>query len=103
MSDPAELSELESILTSGGWARFKAYCEKEWGPAGETYQAALNRALSGPLGTEVESVHRMKNVAYAQEAVRAMLQWPAMRIAQIQGRVDRAEAAGGPSRRGPGL
>ncbi len=103
MSDPTEQAELESVLTSGGWLRFIDHCEKEWGPAGETYQQAVQRAISGGVGSEAEAVHRLKNVAYAQNAIRELLRWPQNRVAQIKGGVKRAEAADSASRRGPGL
>lgn len=103
VTDPTELDELESGLTSGFWQRFTAHVNEEWGPAGQTYQEAVKRAISGGVGTEAEAIHRLKNVAYAQAAILALLKWPHERVTSIKQSVERQRVAGGPSRRGPGL
>lgn len=100
-SDPTECDELAAGLTSGLWQRLCAHVEQEWGPAGQAYQQAIQRAISGPLGTEAEAVHRLKMVAYTQAEVRKLLAWPAERVAQLRQRQDMAVTS--PSRRGPGL
>ena len=100
MADPAELDDLENGLTSGFWARLTAYAEREWGPSGQTYQSALQRALQGGLGTEAETVARLKVVAAQQAAIQAFLQWPAARVSQIKQGVVRSRAGASQSRRG---
>lgn len=103
MSDPSELAELDSLLTSGGWQRLTAHFDQEWGLAGQSYQDAIRKAIGGPVGTEADAVQRLKCVTYAQSALEAFLRWPAERIAQLRSRSDRETASAGPSRRGPGL
>ena len=103
MSDPTELDELEAGVTSGFFARLKAFVEREWGPAGETYQQAVRKAISGPLGSEEESVHRLKNIAFAQAEIQRLLQWPQERISHLKTRTAADARSGGLSRRGPGL
>lgn len=100
-TDPTELDELTNGVTSGFWLRFKAHIEREWGPAGETYQQAVRNAVAGPLGSEVEAVQRLKVVAAVQKAMLDALQWPEHRIAQMRTQQSRRTAA--PSRRGAGL
>lgn len=100
-TDPTELQELENGLTSGFWARLVAHAAEEWGPAGGTYQHALQQALTGPVGSEVDAVQRLKCVAYAQAAIERLVRWPETRAAEL--RHARAPALPGPSRRGPGL
>lgn len=100
MNNAAELDELESGLTSGFWQRFKAHAEHEWGIAGPTYQAALMRAVQGGLGTEAETVARLKVITAQQAAIQALLQWPQERVSDIKRGVQQAHAAASPSRRG---
>lgn len=102
-SDPAELDELESLLTSGAWQRVVQHYEHEWGPGGATYQDAVKRAVSGPVGSEAEAVHRLKNVTYAQQEIARFIQWPSDRVSVLKKLKESALLAGGPSRRGPGL
>lgn len=87
-------------MSSGFWARLRTHAEAEWGPAGRTYQDALKRALSGGLGTEAESVARLKMVAFAQEAIQRLLQWPEERISQLRAEMRKGAVVPGPSRRG---
>lgn len=101
MSDPTELDELTNGITSGFWDRFKRHIEREWGPSGETYQQAVRNAVSGPLGSEVEAVQRLKVVAAVQKALVEAVQWPENRIAQLRTQQQRRTAV--PSRRGAGL
>lgn len=101
MTDPSELDELESLLTSGAWQRLVKHYEKEWGPAGESFVGALKRAVTGPVGSEAEAVQKLKCVTFAQEAIRNFLNWPEARVAQLKNRKEVAPV--GPSRRGPGL
>ena len=102
-SDPTELDELESLLTSGAFQRLKAHYEREWGPAGQSFQEALKRAVGGPVGSEAEAVQRLKCVTYAQAEIARFIAWPAERVAQIRNRIQRETAVAGPSRRGHGL
>src|ERR1041384_6043772 len=103
MTDPTELDELESLLTSGAWQRVVQHYEQEWGPGGQTYQDAVKRAISGPSGSEAEAVHRLKNVTYAQTAIANFINWPRERVAVVKRLKGGAALVGGPSRRGPGL
>ena len=103
MSNTDELIELESGLTSGFYARLQRHAMEEWGPSGQTYQQAITQAISGGLGTEAESVHRLKMIAYAQHAIARLLAWPNERAQQLRQRTEMAAREGGPSRRGPGL
>ena len=100
MSDPNELAELDSGLTSGFWQRFCAHVEHEWGASGATYQQAVQRAIQGPVGTEVEAIQRLKAVTLARDAIMRLLRWPDERIAMIRGHVKRESDGAGPSRRG---
>ena len=100
MADPTELDELESGLTSGFWQRVTAYAAQEWGPNGETFKGLYRRALQGSLGTEAESIQRLKVLEAQRAAIEAFVQWPAGRVAEIKGRVKRSAQGGGQSRRG---
>ncbi len=100
MSDVTELDELESGLTSGFWQRVRAHASREWGPEGETFKALYRRALQGGLGTEAESIQRLKVLEAQRAAIEELLAWPMGRVAEIKGRVQRAGRSGGPSRRG---
>lgn len=102
-TDPSELAELDSLLTSGGWQRLRAQVDQEWGMAGQTYQAAIKKAISGPVGSEADAVQRLKCVTYAQDAIMRLLQWPDARAAQLRGQQTREQVGVGSSRRGPGL
>jgi hypothetical protein len=102
-ADSTELDELDSLLTSGGWGRLTAHFDSEWGLAGQSYQEAIKRAIGGPVGSEAEAVHRLKCVTFAQTEIARFMQWPAERVAQIRGQMERVVAGGGTSRRGPGL
>lgn len=102
MSDPTELDELESGLTSGFWQRVKAHAEHEWGPTGETYLDAIKRAAQGPSGSEADAVHRLKVVLAIQDAMTRFVKWPEERIAMIRDHVRRKSDVG-LSRRGPGI
>lgn len=101
--DLTELDELQSGLTSGFWARLNRFALEEWGPSGERYQQAVKQAISGGLGTEVESVHRLKNITFAQAEILRLLQWPQERVAQLERLKQQHVSAQGGSRRGPGL
>lgn len=101
-TDPTELDELQSGVTSGFYQRLTSYAEHEWGPAGETFMLALKNATSGPAGSEKEAVDRLKNVMFAQNEIRRLLQWAPARIAQLQQQKEAASRPSG-SRRGPGL
>jgi len=103
VTDPSELAELESLVTSGGWQRLQHHFDAEWGLAGQSYQEAIKRAIGGPVGSEAESVQRLKCVTFAQDAIARFMRWPAERVAQIRGQHERVVASGGGSRRGPGL
>lgn len=103
MTDPTELDELDSLLTSGGWQRLQHHFDAEWGVAGQSYQEAIKRAIGGPVGSEAEAVHRLKCVTYAQVEIARFMRWPAERVAQIRSQQERVVAGGGTSRRGPGL
>lgn len=103
MTDPTELDELESGLTSGFWARLSAYAHREWGPVGQTYLQAIQRAVTGPVGSEADAVQRLKVVMAQHDAVMRLLQWPSERVAALKRGQHAAEMAGTGSRRGPGL
>ncbi|MGE0444501.1 MAG: hypothetical protein AB7P99_04680 [Vicinamibacterales bacterium] len=100
MGDVTELDELESGVTSGFWQRFRAHAAKEWGPEGKTFKQLYRRALQGNLGTEAETVHRLKVLEGQRAAIEELLAWPTERLAEIKGQVQRAGRSGGPSRRG---
>lgn len=102
-SDPTELDELESGLTSGFWQRLCAHAEREWGPAGQTYLLAVQRAVTGPVGTEAEAVQKLKVVAAQQDAITRLLQWPVERVAALKHQKTQGAAVLSTSRRGPGL
>ena len=103
MSDPTELDELQSGVTSGFYQRLQAYADREWGPSGELFQQYLRQALSGVIGTEAETVHRLKNLTFAQQQIQSLLQWPQQRIAQLTAQKEKASQATSGSRRGPCL
>ena len=102
MSDPTELDELQSGVTSGFYQRLMSHIDEEWGLTGRTYEAALKNAMSGPIGTERDQWYRLKNVLWVREQMHNMLQWPHQRIAQLQQQKEAASRPSG-SRRGPGL
>ena len=103
MTDPTELDELESLLTSGAFQRLKAHYDREWGAGGQTYQEAIKRAVQGPIGSEAEAVQRLKCVTYAQQEIARFIQWPSERVATLKKLQASAGMVAGPSRRGPGL
>lgn len=91
-----ELDELESGLTSGFWQRLLAHADQEWGPAGRTYQSAIDKALT--MADPSVSVARLREIRFAQAAVQALLAWPQERMNQLR-TTHRSEPAG-PNRRG---
>lgn len=103
MTDPTELDELESGLTHGLFLRLQKHAVDEWGPAGKTYLDAVQKAITGGLGTEAESVARLKMIAHTQVAIQELMQWPSRRVAVLKNMKEIAEMSGGPSRRGRGL
>jgi hypothetical protein len=103
VTDPTELDELKSLLTSGAWQRVIRHYEREWGPAGDAFVEAVKRATTGPVGSEAEAVQRLKCVTYAQQEIARFITWPAERVAQMERGVRQQDAMAGPSRRGPGL
>lgn len=103
MTDPTELDELESGLTHGMFLRLQKHAIEEWGPSGNTYLDAVKKAISGGLGTEAESVARLKMIAHTQVAIQELMEWPSRRVAVLKNMKAANEQSGGPSRRGKGL
>lgn len=90
MSD-SERDDLDALLTSPGWLRFKAWAESEYGPA------ILARAADEP--NELEALSKLRQARAIKGAVDVMLTWPQRTIAN-HARQDAHRAVDAHSRRG---
>lgn len=92
MSDNPEREDLDALLHSPGWLRFKAWAEAEYGPL------ILARAADEP--NEVEALSKLRQARAIKGAMETMLQWPQRQIASIAASAARLEVPTNPSRRG---
>lgn len=97
MSDPNELEQLYDGINSEFWRLFSKHVEREWGPAGLTFQVAVKNAASAPDG-----MLALQKVIATQENILAIMRWPAERIEQLKHQ-QKSGFVMSVSRRGPGL
>lgn len=98
MSDARELDDLDGLITHPGFQRLMAYAAQEWGPAGQRFQQAVEKAAQKP---DAESSEFLRCIIFTQKELKRLLVWPSERVASIKGQA--AVTHGGPSRRGAGL
>lgn len=95
MADSSEIEQLEALITSEGYHRWREHIVREWGPAGERYQQAVRTAAAKDDAT---AMHHLKAVLFAQTEIEKLLLWPIERLREI--RQAATVGMGGPSRRG---
>lgn len=77
-----EHEDLDALLSSPGWERFKAYVKSEWGPEGVQFTRALAQAadvVDDPL-----AMARFRQVLVAQKACQGVLDWLPARVAHLK-------------------
>jgi hypothetical protein len=89
-----ELEDLEALLGSEGFARWRDHIVNEWGPAGERFQQAVKQAA---VKEDTAATNHLRAVLFAQSEIEKLLVWPIERMRQIQ---HQAPVQSGPSRRG---
>ena len=89
MSD-SEREDLDALVTSPGWLRFKAWAAAEYGPL------LLARAADEP--NELDALNKLRQARAINGAVEVMLAWPTRTLANLQATV--ARHAPSESRRG---
>jgi hypothetical protein len=76
MSTPTdEREDLDSLIGSPGWLRFKAWAEAEYGPM------ILSRAADEP--NEAEALSKLRQARAIRGAMEAMLAWPERRLSNM--------------------
>ena len=89
----SEREDLDELVTSDGWRRFKAFAESEWGDGGHRFVQGVTDAAKddSPRGTDV-----LRQILVAQREIRTLLLWPEARLKSIS----KPELVGVGSRRG---
>lgn len=97
MSDLTHEREiLQALVESEGWQLFAKHAEREWGPSGLMYQAAVRIASE-----DASAVIELQKVLHTQTELIALMRWPAERLSQLKHQT--APSISSTSRRGPGL
>jgi hypothetical protein len=82
MSEPTEREDLEQLVTSPGWLRFRQHVENEWGSDGCIRQ--IDKAISGVAVNDEaaarESVIQIRTIA---RVIRAIVEWPNTRAKML--------------------
>jgi hypothetical protein len=83
-TDTRELTDLQELLRSDGFTRFRAHVEDEWGAVAsiQRIDRALTELPPGDRDAERETVLQIRAAA---RQIHALLQWPEERIAQLKG------------------
>jgi len=77
-----EYEDLDALLSSPGWERFKAYVKSEWGPEGVQFQRALVAAadvIDDPM-----AMAKFRQVLVAQKACMGVIDWLPARVAHLK-------------------
>lgn len=92
-----DLEVLQDGLNSPFFELFCKQAQREWGPSGLRFQQAVRAAAQSQ-----EAVIELQKVIAQQEAVLALIQWPAEQVGMLKQRLKDAAHAS-TSRRGPGM
>ena len=80
----SELEDLDQLVNSAGWQRFRDHVNAEWGRNSETYHDAIEKAASG------DNVHlqdHLRQILAAQREILKVMRWATDRIGYLK-RVD---------------
>lgn len=77
-----EYEDLDALLSSPGWERFKAYVKSEWGPEGVQFTRAL--ALAADTIDDPTAMAKFRQVLVAQKACMSVLEWLPARVTHLK-------------------
>lgn len=96
MAENTEYEDFDQLVNCKGWHRFVEMVNKDWGPAGERYVAAVNATMK--IGDEIAAVQQMRQVIVAQREIGHIMQLVPNRLRQLKPETQAREFVG--SRRG---
>jgi hypothetical protein len=75
VADPTEYEDLDALLTSAGWTRFKSYIAEQWGTpqagGGIRFQQAVNQASRNE--TDANALAQLRQVVVAQREIQGLI------------------------------
>lgn len=86
MNTDTECDDLGALLLDPGWIRFQAYAESVWGDSAVV--ARMEQAVGLELGDEQAAREHTQALLAAKRHIRALLAWPAQRVAQLQNKAE---------------
>lgn len=101
-SDPTEIDELSNLLSHGGWQRFVAYVEAEWGIDGAAYRELIRKALAsdGTPASDTVALGRLRIAESQRDALMRAIKWPQERLNAAKAAVQVDHGPAHPGRRG---
>jgi len=76
----SEREDLDELVNSDGWRRFKAFADAEWGDGGHRFVQGVTDAAKDDTsrGTDI-----LRQILVAQREIRTLLIWPEARLKAI--------------------
>jgi hypothetical protein len=101
MADVQEFEDLDELMRSAGWQRFKAYTAEQWGTpsagGGARFQLAVR--ASAAENADADAIAKLRQVVAAQREIQGLITEFEKRLDAVRPQENRLAAVG--SRRGP--
>jgi hypothetical protein len=98
--DATEYEDLDALVRSSGWQRFKAYTAEQWGTpsagGGSGFQLAVR--ASAAEHADADAIAKLRQVVAAQREIQGLITEFEKRVEQVRPQEQRLSAVG--SRRG---
>lgn len=96
MAENLELEELDQLVRSPGWARFRAMVDAQWGPSSEWFLGELDKVLGSD---DARSTEHFRQIRAAQREIQKVLQLVPHRLELLTRPTPSSDTSAG-SRRG---
>lgn len=97
-----EQEDLDQLLNSAGWQRFRQMVEQQWGSAEGGGDRFIGQMTAVAMSTDdALAMGQMRQIIAAQREIQGVMRWPKTRLEQIKRTAAPADSDAAPlSRRG---
>lgn len=79
-----EQEDLDQLLSSAGWQRFRKMVEQQWGSSEGSGERFINQMTAVAKSDDASALPMMRQIIAAQREIQGVMRWPNLRLEQIK-------------------